>query len=169
MKNFFDLFVHELKDIYNAEKQIMEMLPLFESAASQEKLKKAFNTHLEETREHIIRIQTIAKLINVSVEGHECTVFTTISKELLKILKADYPTEVRDAALISCAQRIEHYEIALYGTLKSFAKHLELKEAECLLDKTSKEEGHADKLLSEIAVGTLFKKGINQVAARNVA
>lgn len=169
MKNFKDLFVHELKDMYSAELQIVKMLPDFANAAHNKNLKEAFLTHHEETKEQIERLESIGKELGVELGGRDCEAMKTFLIEAQKVMAADYPEEVLDAALISCAQRIEHYEISLYGTLKAFAKHLGLKEIEKSLDESSTEEGHADKKLSEIAVGGLFKKGVNEQAIRKSA
>jgi Uncharacterized protein conserved in bacteria len=169
VKNFHDLFRHELRDIYSAEIQIDKLLPEFAKAASSKELRAAFLKHHEETKEQIERLEEIAGELNVNLEGRECEAMKIFAREAQKVIQADYPHEVKDAALISCAQRIEHYEITLYGTLKAFAHHLGLRDIEKLLDMTSKEEGHADKKLTEIAIGSVFNKGINEKAMRKTA
>jgi ferritin-like metal-binding protein YciE len=169
MKNFKDLFIHELKDIYNAELQIVKILPDLANAAHSPPLKEAFLAHNQETQQQIQRLESIGKELGVELGGRKCEAMQTCVIEAQKVMAADYPDEVMDAALISCAQRIEHYEIALYGTLKAFANHLRLKEVEESLEESAKEEKHADKKLSEIATGTLFKKGINEKAVRKSA
>src|SRR5262245_26249394 len=127
MKNFYDLFNHELRDIHNAEEQLVKLLPEFAKAAHTPKLKEAFEQHYAETQEHVERLERIAKDLNIELRGRECTAMRMFADEAKKTMAADYPPDVMDAALISSAQRIEHYEIALYGTLKAFAKHLGLR------------------------------------------
>ncbi|MFI5334081.1 MAG: ferritin-like domain-containing protein [Chlamydiales bacterium] len=169
MKNFQNLFHHELRDMHSAEVQIVQLLPRLAQAADTQQLKDAFEKHYIETQQHVVRLEKIAKDLEIPLGGRECKVMQVIAEEAEKIITADYPPEVRDAALISCAQRMEHYEIAVYGTLKAFAKHLGLKDVEQLLNETSKEEGAADKKLTEIAVGTVFGTGVNQQAVRKTA
>ncbi|MFI5333558.1 MAG: ferritin-like domain-containing protein [Chlamydiales bacterium] len=169
MKNFTDLFAHELRDIYSAEIQIEKLLPLLAKAAHLPKLKEVFQQHHKETKQHITRLETIANDLNINLEGRECEALEAVVREAKKIMKARYPHEVRDAALISCAQRVEHYEITVYGTLKGFAKYLDFDKAEELLNETLKEEQLADKKLTAIAAGSIFTKGINEQAARKSA
>lgn len=169
MKNFNNLFVHELDDTYSAEKQMGELFQKLADSASAPKLKEAFEKHRLETLQHMRRLEKIAEEQNISLGTHTCRVLNIIAEEAEKIINADYPPEVKDAALISCVQRMEHYEIALYGTLKAFAKHLGLKDVERELNETSKEEGAFDKKLTEIATGSLFVSGINKKAIRKSA
>lgn len=169
MKNFQDLFVHELQEVYDAEMQMEKLLPECAKKAHAQKLKEAFRQHHDETRHQIDRLRRIASELNLELKGSECPAIKVYADEIHDIMKAFYPSDVRDAALISAAQRVEHYEIAQYGTLKSFAKYLGWKDIEKLLDETSKEEGHADKKLSEIAVGGFFTTGINEMAANKTA
>lgn len=169
MKNFNNLFNHELDDVYSAEKQMTPLLTRLAQAASTPKLKEALEKHHLETQQHLRRLEKIASQLNIPLGKHECRVMNVIAEEAEKVINADYPPEVRDAAIISCAQRMEHYEITLYGTLKAFAKHLGLKEEENLLNETSREESAFDKKLTDIAVGTLFSSGINQKAIRKSA
>jgi ferritin-like metal-binding protein YciE len=169
MKNFNNLFIHELDDTYSAETQMVDLLEKLAESASSPKLKEAFEKHRLETQQHATRLEKIAKAQNISLGTHTCRVLNVIAEEAEKTMSADYPPDVKDAALISCAQRMEHYEIALYGTLKAFAKHLGLKDAERQLNETSKEEGAFDKKLTEIALGTVFAAGVNVKAIRKTA
>lgn len=168
MKNFQDLFIHQLKDVYDAEVQMERLLPECAKKSHAEKLKEAFKHHLEETKGQIKRLRHIAEMLNISLEGGECAPIRVYADEAHEFMKAFYPSDVRDAALINAAQKIEHYEIAQYGTLKSFAKYLGYKDVEKLLEETSKEEGHADKKLTDIAAGTFFTTGVNELAASKV-
>jgi ferritin-like metal-binding protein YciE len=169
MRNFQDLFVYELQEMYDAEVQIERLLPDCAKKAHTPKLKDAFRHHLDETRHQIDRLRKIANEHNIELQGGVCNAVKVYADEAHALMKTFYPSEVRDAALISVAQCIEHYEIAQYGTLKSFAKYLGWKDVEKLLDETSKEEGHADKLLSDIAVGGFFTTGVNEMAASKSA
>lgn len=164
MKNFRDLFIHELRDVYSAEVQMEGMFSEIIKGAHEEKLRDVLCKHHEETKDQVERLKVIGQELGVQLTGRFCDVMRVFLSEAKRIISLDYTTEVRDAALISCMQKIEHYEIAAYGTLKSFAKHLQMKSIEKLLNKTSKEEGHADKKLSTVAVGTLFSQGINEKA-----
>jgi ferritin-like metal-binding protein YciE len=167
MKDFHDLFAHELKDMYAAELMIEKALPELAKAAHSEKLKEAFRNHHKETKHHVERLKRIADHLKISLTNiKKCEAMEGILKEGKQYLKADYPHEVRDAALIISAQRVEHYEIAVYGVLKAFAKHLKYHEIIKILEETSKEEGHMDKKLTEIADGTLFQTGINAKASK---
>lgn len=167
MKNFRDLFIHELRDIYSAEVQMEGMFSEIIKGAHEDDLRELLCRHYEETKAQIERLQVIGEELGVHLTGRFCEVMRVFLLEARKIISSDYSTEVRDAALISCMQKIEHYEISAYGTLKSFARHLHMKSVEKLLHQTSKEEGRADKKLSDIAVGTLFSQGINEKAVED--
>ncbi len=169
MKNFHELFIKELKDIYNAEQQIVKALPDFVHAAHSPKLKEAFRHHLEETHKHVERLETIAAELNLDLKGVECEAMTGLLKQAHKMAKANYASDVKDAALIGEAQRIEHYEIAVYGTLKTYAKILKLDHVEKLLKETLKEESHADTKLTGVAEGGLFSEGVNTKACKKCA
>ena len=169
MKNFSNLFNHELDDLYSVETQSTNLLSQLAEAASTQKLKDAIEKHSLETQQHARTLEKVAREQNTELGKHECKVMNVIVEEAQKIISADYPPEVRDAAIISCLQRLEHYEITLYGTLRAFAKHLGLKEAERLLQETSRDEWSFDKKLTDIAMGTLFASGVNQKAIRKSA
>ncbi|HSW72955.1 MAG TPA: ferritin-like domain-containing protein [Chlamydiales bacterium] len=166
MKDFHDLFFHELNDIYAAELRIEKILPEMAKAAHLPKLKEAFHSHHKETKKHIERLEKIAAQLGVSLQHCECEAIEGILKEGKKLVKGDYPHEVRDAALIVAAQKVEHYEMAVYGILKAFARRLKLNDVVKILDETSQEEGRADKHLTEIANGTMFSAGINEKALK---
>src|ERR1700730_1849749 len=120
MKDFYTLFVKELKDIYDAEKQIVKMLPELAKASHASNLKEAFHRHLKETKEQIKRLEEISSELNESLSGARNEVVKGLLKEAHKIVKSNFDPVVKDAALINAAQHIEHYEIASYGTLKAF-------------------------------------------------
>lgn len=169
MKNFQDLFRHELQDVYSAETQWEKALREYEMAAHAAGLKEAFRANREETKRQIQRLEAAAKELNINLAGHECEALKTFVKEAQKVMKADYSQEVRDAALISSAQRIKHYEITLYGTLKAFARQLNYKAADRLFDEILKEEVSADKMLTEIAIGKAAGHGVNLEAVKRKA
>jgi ferritin-like metal-binding protein YciE len=164
LSTLHDLFVEQLEDLYSAETQLVEALPKMASAASHEELRDAFEQHLEETRNHVTRLEQIFSQIGTSYSGERCEGMAGLIKEGQKVLSMQGDATVIDAALIAAAQRVEHYEIAGYGTAKTLADHLDLGEAKDLLDDTLDEEGKADKLLTGIATGGWFKTGINEKA-----
>ena len=163
-KTLQDLFVEELKDVLNAEEQIIKALPNMINAADSADLKEAFSSHLEETRGQVNRLKEIFSMLQLDSRGKTCEAMKGILKEGESTLH-DYPqSAVRDAALIANGQRVEHYEIAAYGTLRTLADELGHSEAADLLQATLDEEGKADKTLTKIAKGGLLTSGINQKA-----
>jgi ferritin-like metal-binding protein YciE len=158
-----DLFEHEISDLYSAETQLVAALPKMSQAASHGELRSAFEHHLEETRDHVRRLEDIRGQIGSSL-SEECEGMRGLIEEGDEIVSAGGNSAVKDAALISAAQRVEHYEIAAYGTARTLADELDLPDAKDLLDQTLDEESNADKLLTKIATGGLFKQGINQKA-----
>jgi ferritin-like metal-binding protein YciE len=159
-----DVLVHELNDLYSAEDQLIEALPQMAEAASNTELKDAFRQHLEETRDHRDRIQHIFGELGKRRTGIECEAMKALISEGEKIIKSSGDAAAKDAALIGAAQRVEHYEIAAYGTARSLASELGLSDAENLLDQTLDEESQADKLLTKIATGGMVKSGVNEAA-----
>ena len=158
-----DLFQHEISDLYSAETQLVTALPQMAQAASNEELRDAFEQHLQETRDHVRRLEEIRGQIGGSIT-EECEGMCGLIEEGREIVSAPGDPAVKDAALISAAQRVEHYEIAAYGTARTLADELDLGDAKDLLDQTLDEESNADKLLTKIATGGMFKAGINQQA-----
>ena len=159
-----DLFEHEISDLYSAETQLVEALPKLAQAASNDELRQAFQHHLEETRDHVRRLEEIRGQIGSSLK-EECEGMKGLIAEGEETISAGGDPTVKDAALISAAQRVEHYEIAAYGTARTLADELDLADARELLDQTLDEESNADKLLTKIATGGMFKAGLNQQAA----
>jgi ferritin-like metal-binding protein YciE len=164
LQSLNDLFVEQLQDLYSAETQLVEALPKMAEAASTEELRDAFEQHLAETREHVTRLEEVLSTIGEKPGSETCKGMQGLIKEGQEVLKMKGDALVIDAALIAAAQRVEHYEIAGYGTVKTLADHLDLGDAKGVLDDTLDEEAKADKLLTKIATGGSFKSGINEKA-----
>lgn len=162
-----DLFVDQLRDLYNAEEQILQALPQMAAAASASELKQAFQQHLEQSRTHKQRLDQIFSDLGMSASGQHCEAMEGLVKEGEETLKLQADPIVKDAALIAAGQRVEHYEMAGYGTVRTFAAQLGYDDAKELLQQTLDEEGAADKLLTSIAEGGMFKSGINEKANKN--
>ncbi len=161
-----DVLAENLEDLYSAEQQLVEALPKMASAASHDELREAFEHHLNETQDHVRRLTEIFGGLGVTPSGKRCQAMAGLIREGEEVLTAQGDPVVRDAALIASAQRVEHYEIAGYGTARTLANELGYDDAEELLDQTLDEEGNADKLLTKIATGGMFKVGINERAER---
>ena len=151
MKTLQDLFVHELKDIYNAEKQLVKALAKMAKGASSENLKASFEEHLEVTRGQVERLEEVFSLLDIAPRGKKCEAMEGLIAEGSSLLEEDAEEAVLDAGLIAAAQKVEHYEIASYGTLATFARHLGLDDAAELLEQTLAEEKEADVKLTELA------------------
>ncbi|MFV9483793.1 ferritin-like domain-containing protein [Christiangramia sp. ASW11-125] len=158
MKNLKDLFEHQLKDLYSAETQLLKALPKMAENATDAKLKKTFEAHLEETKEHQQRLEEICKELEIKPTGETCKAMKGLIAEAEAFLKEDAEKEVRDAGLIADAQRIEHYEISGYGTVVRYAKELGYNSIAKKLQKTLDEEYKADEKLDKLAEGRLNKK-----------
>ena len=152
------LFVEELKDLYSAENQITKALPKMAKAASSPELKAAFESHLKETEAQIVRLEKIGELLGKSLKGKTCDGMKGVLAEGAEVLQETALGKVRDAGAISAAQRVEHYEMAGYGTVHAYALLLGQKEIATLLEKTLAEEEAADKKL------TLISKTVNSQA-----
>ena len=148
-----DLFVHELKDLYSAEQQILQALPKMASATGHTELRQAFEEHAEVTREQVRRLDMIADELGIDLKGHKCRGMEGIIKEGQELLDSKANADVLDAGLIGAAQRVEHYEMAGYGTARTFARRLGHERAASLLQKTLDEEGTTDHRLTAIAEG----------------
>lgn len=157
MDSLHKLFEDEIKDIYNAENQLLKALPKMAKKASCAKLKQAFTDHLAETETHVERLEEIGKSLGFKVAGKTCKAMKGLVEEGKEVIDEDGADEVLDAALIGAAQRVEHYEIAAYGTARAMAEVMGHRDAIALLDKTIKEEGAADKKLTAIAEGGLLR------------
>ena len=151
-----ELFHHELKDIYWAEKKMTKVLPKLRKAACSDELCQAFDDHLAITKQHVNRIETILESLGYSVKGQKCDGMAGLSKEGAHLIEeTDKGTATRDVGLILAAQKMEHYEIATYGTLVQLAKILGHHEAMGLLEATLEEEKETDRKLSAIAENTV--------------
>lgn len=160
------LFIDELKDMYSSEQQIVHSLPKLIRLASLPDLKEALQKHLKETEAQVIRIEEIFNFLNMTPSKKKCEAMEGLLKEAEELTENKAKSPTLDAAIISAAQKVEHYEIASYGTLKSFAKHLDLEsEVVDLIQETLDEETQADKKLTKIADGSFFASGVNQEAA----
>jgi ferritin-like metal-binding protein YciE len=158
LETFQDLIEHQVQDLYSAEKQFAKALPMMAEAASDEELQGAFDTHLDVTKKQIDRLEQVAKAFGVKPGGHDCAAAEGLVEEGQEVIEMEGDPMVRDAALIAAAQRIEHYEIAGYGTLKALAKRVRNDRAAMLLDETLSEERGADLELTEIAEGWVNKE-----------
>ena len=149
--NLEKFFVEQLKDVYNAEKQIVRALPRMSKAATDEELRNAFDTHLRETEKQVERLERVFKDFGQTPQGKKCVGMEGLIEEAKELLQEDVDPEVLDAGLIMAAQKVEHYEIATYGCLKTYAELLGNEDAARVLDEILEEEKRADQLLTEIA------------------
>lgn len=164
VETFQELMLDELKDLYSAEKQIVRALPKIAKAAVSQELKDALLQHLEETKGQVERLEQIAQMLGKKMTGKTCKGMQGVLEEGSEVLEEIEKGPVRDAALIAAAQRVEHYEMAGYGSARQFAKLLGLNDAAKLLDETLAEEKNADKILNTVAkkVNAEAKRGTVQ-------
>jgi len=151
MENLEDLLKEDLKDVLNAENQILKALPKMIKKASNGELKTAFQDHLEETKEHVERVEQAMESLGMTPKGKTCKAMKGIIEEGQEVMSEDAEEDVMDAALIAAAQKVEHYEIASYGTLCTYAELLGLQDAKKLLGQNLDEEKKTDELLTELA------------------
>lgn len=151
MDSLAELLQDELKDIFNAEHQLLKALPRMAKKASSDKLKQAFTTHLKQTEGHVARLEKIGQSLNIKLKGKTCQAMKGLVEEGKEVLEEDGEGAVIDAALIGAAQRVEHYEMAAYGTVRAMAERLGHKDVAKILQTTLDEEGETDKLLTQIA------------------
>lgn len=150
-----DLFTHEIRDLYSAEMQLIKALPKMAKAATNEDLRAGFEEHLEQTKTHVNRLEKIAEAIDCKLTGHKCKAMAGLIAEGNELISEDASDAVRDAGLIGAAQRVEHYEIAGYGTARALAVCLGYDEAADLLSETLDEEKATDERLTELAESTI--------------
>lgn len=162
MKKLEDLFEHQLKDLYSAEEQLIEALPEMVKNAKDSKLKKAFENHLEETKQHKKRLEEISKELGFSPSGEKCLAMEGLIKEAKNFIKEDADEDVKNAGMIAEAQRIEHYEISAYGTAVRYAKELGHDKLAKKLHDTLDEEYEADEKLNTLAEDRLNKKAMSK-------
>lgn len=161
LDNLSDLLIAQLEDLYSAESQLVEALPKMEDAAHSSDLKMAFRNHLAETKRQKDRLERAFQMLGHEAQEHTCEAMQGLISEGEEIINADGDPEVKDAALIAAAQRVEHYEMAGYGCVRTFAHRLGHHEVGELLQQTLDEEAHADELLTDIA-----QRSVNLHAAR---
>ena len=155
MKSLRDLFEDMLKDVYYAEGAILKALPKMIKAVEAPELKEAFQSHLEETKGQVGRLEQVFKIIGVKAEGKKCPVILGLVEECEGVIADAEDSEVRDAGVLACGQAVEHYEISRYGTLRAWAERLMLEDAVELLHETLEEEKEADEKLSELAYASI--------------
>ncbi|HZW37843.1 MAG TPA: ferritin-like domain-containing protein [Ignavibacteriaceae bacterium] len=151
MKNFQDLFIDEIKDLYHAEKQVLRAMPKMIKSASSEELKTAFEEHLKQTETQIDRLEKVFKELDMTPKGKKCLGMEGILGEGKEMMEEDAEDAVLDAALISAAQKVEHYEIASYGTVRSYAQQLGFTKIADLLQETLDEESETNEKLNMLA------------------
>ncbi|MGN6750860.1 MAG: YciE/YciF ferroxidase family protein [Xanthobacteraceae bacterium] len=158
IKNMDDLFVHTLRDIYYAEKQIVKSLPEMIDKANNQQLKQGFQTHLRESENHVKRLEQIFQLLGKQAQGVDCPAIDGIIEEAEDVAGEVQDKTVLDAALIAAAQAVEHYEMTRYGTLIAWAKQMGRNDAATLLNQTLEEEKATDKKLTQIAEANINRR-----------
>jgi ferritin-like metal-binding protein YciE len=146
-----DLFIDELRDVYSAEKQLVKALPKMAKGATSKRLKAGFEKHLKQTKVHVERVEQVFELIDETARAKTCEAMKGLVEEGSELLEEEAEPDVKDAALIAAAQKVEHYEIATYGTLITWAEQLGHSKAAKLLEKTLEEEKDTDRTLTELA------------------
>lgn len=146
-----ELLIDEIKDLYDAEKQLLKALPKMARAATNEDLKKGFTTHLEETKNHVVRLEEVFEKLGVPARGKTCKAMDGLVAEGEEAIDLEGPDVIRDACLIGAAQRVEHYEMAAYGTARNFAEVVGEAEVVDLLQATLDEEKQTDKILTDLS------------------
>lgn len=162
LETLHDLMVHELKDLYSAERQLVQALPKMAKNANSDQLRTAIDNHLSETEEQVSRLEQILESFGESPRGQKCQGMEGLIEEGKSLLKEEADPDVMDAGIIVAAQKVEHYEIAAYGAVCEYARIMGHSEALQLLEQTLEEEKNADQLLNELAEG-----GINALAERD--
>lgn len=146
-----ELYIDELRDLYNAETQLVKVLPKMAKASGNERLRKAFEEHLRQTSDQVSRLEQIFEQLEEKPSGKKCLGMVGLVKEGAETMGEDYAADLKDAAIIGAAQRVEHYEMAGYGTVRAIAELLGENEHVSLLNQTLEEEKQADKKLTELA------------------
>ena len=150
-----DLLIETLRDTYNAEKQLVKALPKMAKAANSDELRAAFEEHLEVTRGQVTRLEKVFKELGVAVRGKHCVAMEGLIEEGKELMEEDHDPDVLDAGLIAAAQKVEHYEIAAYGTVRTWAEMLGHSKAASLLKESLDEEAETDERLSQLAMSTV--------------
>jgi ferritin-like metal-binding protein YciE len=163
--SFNDLFVNQIEDLYDAEQRLTKALPKMAEAAHSSQLKQAFQSHLTETEGHVSRLEQIFREISVEPKRETCEAMKGLIAEGEEMIKAHGDPDVKDAALIAAAQRVEHYEMSGYGTARAFARRLGLTQAATFLEQTLSEEKAADEKLNRIAESSVNPKATSAVGS----
>lgn len=156
-----DLFVEQVEDLYDAEQRLVDALPDLVDAANSSELRSAFENHLTETKGHVSRLESVFKQLDMDPKRQSCEAMKGLIKESDAVVKAKGDPSVKDAALIAAAQRVEHYEIAGYGTARTFAQKIGRNDIAQTLQQTLDEEGNADRKLTEIAESFANERAAN--------
>jgi ferritin-like metal-binding protein YciE len=156
MDTLTELLKEQLQDLYSAEKQLVKALPALAKKASTPALEEAFQTHLDETKEQVQRLETIGETLGIRLAGKTCKAMEGLIEEGKEVVKEKGRTAVIDVALVGAAQRVEHYEIAAYGAARTLAEHLGHDEVTELLQKTLDEESAADEKLTEVCMNSIL-------------
>lgn len=164
VRNLTDLFIHELLDMHNAETQLLEALNIMKESAGNKDLKRVFNEHELETAHHVTRIQEILDILGLQTRKMPCRAIEGLLKDWKMLMSEAGDDRAKDAALIATAQKIEHHEIASYGTLIALARTLGYDNAVVILKQTLEEERGADEKLTELAVGGINNEAIKRAA-----
>jgi ferritin-like metal-binding protein YciE len=165
LESLQDAFVDELRDVLSAEKQLVKALPKMAKAASNEKLQQAFTDHLEQTKGQVERLEKVFEILDLKPRAKKCDAMAGLLEEGESLMEEKATPEVLDALLIAAGQKVEHYEIATYGTLCCWAKTLGHDDALALLKETMSEEENADELLSEIAESQVNEQAMAEESA----
>jgi len=147
-----ELFVEQIRDIYDAEKQLVKALPKLAKAAENEDLAEGLRNHLQETQGHVSRLEEVFSLLGIPAKGKACKAMKGLVEEGAEAIEEEEKGAVRDLAMIAAAQRVEHYEISAYGTARTLAEHLNMDDAAGLLQQTENEEKEADSKLTKVAI-----------------
>ena len=166
LKTLQDLYVDQLKDLFNAENQLLRALPKMAKAATAPQLAKAFTEHLAETKVQIERLETIFAELDINPKGKTCKAMAGLLEEGAETISEDADLCVKDAALIAAAQRVEHYEMAGYGCVRTFARLLGHEDAADLLQTTLDEEGSTDKKLTKLAETVINSEAVSPAASK---
>jgi ferritin-like metal-binding protein YciE len=160
LDSFDKLFLDQLQDLYDAEKQLVKALPLMSKAAQDSALKSAFDQHLRETQNQVARLERVFSTIGETPKGKTCAAMKGLVAEGQEVIDASGDPDVKDAGLIAAAQRVEHYEIAAYGTARAFAQRLGKQDAVRLLQESLDEEGATDKRLTQLAESSINRQAM---------
>lgn len=163
-KSMKDLLIEELRDIYDAEKQALKAYPKLMKAASNDRLRQAFQTHREQTEGQVERLKQAFDMLESRPRGKHCDAMEGLISEANDLLEQGLPPELLDVALIAAAQKMEHYEIAAYGSVHAYAEAMGAADVADLLEETLNEEKETDSLLNEIAIGDVNKRALQQAA-----